>query len=103
MQRLKRPRSTVIDQELLKVRKGAKPNWDEIATVVINDGRAPESERKHVISQARTRYKWYTVEGKANPSGSPIPNSAPPNETVHLKARQAKLGDNNPGDSHYSF
>jgi len=68
MPQSKNPRSKLIDLELLKVKVGEEPPWEAIATAVIEAGRAPESKRKQVMSQAKTRHKWYTVEGKTNPS-----------------------------------
>ena len=67
MPRQKNPRSAIIDQMLLDTPAGTEPVWEDIATKVIVEGRAPEAKRKAVVSQAKTRYKWYTEEGKKNP------------------------------------
>jgi hypothetical protein len=62
------PRSTIIDKELLKFKKGDEVNFDAIATRVIQAKAAPESKRSSIIAQAKVRHSWYSKGGKKNPA-----------------------------------
>jgi len=67
----KRPsRASVIDRELAKAaQSNTEPNWDEIAAMVVAEGAARETvDKRMIMSQARTRFKWYTEQGKINPA-----------------------------------
>jgi hypothetical protein len=67
MPQSKTPRSKVIDLELVKIKPEEEPDWEQIATRVINAGRVPESKRKQVISQAKTRHKLRLSAWANNP------------------------------------
>lgn len=70
------PRSQIIDRELLRYKKGEEVDWNAIASKVIQAKAAPEDKRTSIINQAKTRFKWYTVEGKKNPAAAPAPKES---------------------------
>lgn len=81
MPQQKNPRSKIIDQMLFETSSGVIPDWEAIATAVIEAGCAPEEKRKSIISQSKTRHKWYMVEGKINPMSGAAPVSEESSDT----------------------
>lgn len=62
------PRSLIIDRELAAAAtQSVIPDWEMVAQKVIQETGTPEKDKSSVISQAKARYKWYTVDGKVNP------------------------------------
>ncbi len=97
----KDPRSLIIDRELLKVKEGAKPDWDGIATVVIKAGKATEKDRAKVKFQARSRHRWYTKLGKKNPAADgngakKATTAAPKKKAAPKKAAAPKVAKSAP-------
>lgn len=62
------PRSVTIDAQLaIYAKQGIEPDFEKIADAVIAIGSASDKTKSNVISQAKQRHKWYTVDGKTNP------------------------------------
>ncbi len=68
MPRTANPRSKVIDELLLKVQEGEKPDFQKIASDVVSALSLPEEDTKKVIAQARVR--WYNLKKEKNPINS---------------------------------
>lgn len=53
-------RASIMDTEFMRlIKEGNIPDWNEIVELVIKSGAVKENtERRLILSQAKTRYKW---------------------------------------------
>lgn len=76
------PRSKIIDSLLYANQlEGSKPDFNAIATAVIEQGSATEVDRKNIVYQASVRYSWYTKGGKVNPASKVVEGNVTIQET----------------------
>lgn len=76
LQEKKPSRASIIDREIyLSMQKNQIPVWEDIAKKVKENGAAKENvDNKHIIAQAKSRYKWYSVDSIPNPIAKELVN-----------------------------